>query len=302
MSLYPSLEDMKVDQLARKQIEVEQQMQRARLTDGSAQAEPAEAAAPAASGLYAGLGLEELAASYGGLDLSEANVLANTTPDIGRQIVAYQQQFVKPVAAITPANDKHLARAMVLQGVKEVILAKDQKGKLGVAVEAVDKGVFVSFVWKDSAAALAGLRFGDQILQIDGQTVAGWNSSKVLKAFKQADPQRVSLAVRERPFCRVITVVKDHANTIGFLFKKGEVTAIVKDSSAARNGMLIHHQVTEVNGQCVVGMKDDDLLRIIKEADRSVSVTIMPSFVYKHIMNNIGSSMKKKMDHSIPEL
>ena len=31
----------------------------------------------------------------------------------------------------------------------------------------------------------------------------------------------------------------------------------VKDSSAARNGLLINHQLVEVNGQNVVGLKDE---------------------------------------------
>jgi syntenin-1 len=90
-------------------------------------------------------------------------------------------------------------------------------------VQHIDKGVFVSFVWKDSAAALAGLRFGDQILQIDGESVAGWDNSKTLKFLSKANPAKVTFAVRDRPFARVVTVVKDHQNQIGFLFKKGEV-------------------------------------------------------------------------------
>ena len=49
-------------------------------------------------------------------------------------------------------------------GVKEVIVCKDEKGKCGVSFFAVSKGIFVCFVQKGSPAALAGLRFGDQIL------------------------------------------------------------------------------------------------------------------------------------------
>ena len=48
---------------------------------------------------------------------------------------------------------------------------------------------------------------------------------------------------------------KDSAGHIGFVFKQGKITAIVKDSSAARNGVLTEHQLVEVNGQNVVGLK-----------------------------------------------
>ena len=58
-----------------------------------------------------------------------------------------------------------------------------------------------------------------------------------------------------RPFERTLTMHKDSSGHIGFVFKNGEVTALMKDSSAARNGMLTEHQLVEIDGQNVVGMK-----------------------------------------------
>lgn len=57
-------------------------------------------------------------------------------------------------------------------GVREVILCKDGKGKCGVSFFAVNKGVFVCFVQKTSPAAVAGIRFGDQILTVSFEFVA----------------------------------------------------------------------------------------------------------------------------------
>ena len=48
---------------------------------------------------------------------------------------------------------------------------------------------------------------------------------------------------------------KDSTNHVGFAFKDGEIMTIVKDSSAARNGILTDHYLTEVNGQNVIGLK-----------------------------------------------
>lgn len=48
---------------------------------------------------------------------------------------------------------------------------------------------------------------------------------------------------------------KDSTGHIGFVFKDNKITSIVKDSSAARNGILIDHHLVEVNGQNVVGLK-----------------------------------------------
>ena len=48
---------------------------------------------------------------------------------------------------------------------------------------------------------------------------------------------------------------KDSGGFIGFVFKDGKIKSLVKDSSAARNGVLTEHQLIEVNGQNVVGVK-----------------------------------------------
>lgn len=50
-----------------------------------------------------------------------------------------------------------------------------------------------------------------------------------------------------RPFERTITVHKDSLGTVGFGFKNGKIINIVKDSSAARNGILIDHNLLEVS-------------------------------------------------------
>lgn len=300
--LYPSLEDMKIDEMAHVQVAAAQQAQ----SDAQQQAIAAQhgmQVVPAQGSLYAGLGLEELM-NYGGLDVSEGALnqymphevaLAMQTPG------AHQMPGAQALVSITPKNDLAMRRAEIQQGVRQVVLAKDQAGKLGIAVRAIDKGLFVAFVWTGSAASMGGLRFGDQILQINGETVAGWKDSKALKTLKKADAGRVTLAVRDRPWARTLTVVKDSGNHIGFVFKKSEITGIVKETSAARNGLLIHHNLVEVNGQNVVGLKDPEILQIIAEAPRSVTLTIMPSFVYNHLVKNIGfKKIKGFMDHGVP--
>jgi len=47
---------------------------------------------------------------------------------------------------------------------------------------------------------------------------------------------------------------KDSRGMIGFTHLNNEITAIVKDSSAARNGLLINHRILEINGQNVIGL------------------------------------------------
>lgn len=57
-------------------------------------------------------------------------------------------------------------------GVREVVVCKDAKGKVGVSLFAESKGVFVCYVKSGSPGAMAGLRFGDQILQVRGLSLS----------------------------------------------------------------------------------------------------------------------------------
>lgn len=69
---------------------------------------------------------------------------------------------------------------------------------------------------------------------------------KVHKMFKKSAQNDIAIVVRDRPFERTITMHKDSAGRIGFQFNNGKIVSIVKDSSAARNGLLIDHQLLEV--------------------------------------------------------
>jgi len=233
----------------------------------------------------------------------------NMKHHMSQALVVQEQQVAVPssgsmaVSAPVTGNSVGLRRAEIKQGVRPIQLCKDDKGKMGLRVRSVNKGLFVAFVHVGSPAALAGLRFGDQILQINDQTVAGWDTDKAMKVLQKSSPEAITMAVRDRPFERTLTLQKDSTGHIGFVFKDGRITSLVKDSSAARNGVLTEHQLVEVNGQNVVAMKNKEIGDIIASVGQSVTITIIPSFIYDHIVKSMGSSlMKKFMDHSIPDI
>jgi len=63
----------------------------------------------------------------------------------------------------------------------------------------MNTGVFVCLVMDGTPAARAGLRFGDQILQIDGVDMAGMSVDKVHTIFKKKNAgDTFDLAVRDR--------------------------------------------------------------------------------------------------------
>jgi len=302
MSLYPSLEDMKVDQMAQAQVAQHQQQHAA-----IAAPQPGTTTVittttqPAAqhSSLYPSLD------DYMGLTLTPEMVSQYAVqPSAGNAVAVPQSSgIVAPVTGHEQRGIMGVKRAEVKQGVREIITCKDEKGKVGLRVRAINKGVFIQFVFKDSPASLAGLRFGDQILQINGETLAGYSDDKVMKILKNSAPQRIVLAIRDRPFERSITLQKDSTGHCGFVYKGNKINQIVKDSSAARNGLLIDHYFVEVNGQNVVGLKDDEVKKVIESAGKTITLTILPSFLYDHIMKSMSFSLvKKNMDHSVPDV
>lgn len=311
MSLYPSLEDMKVDHMAKAQIS---QSQPAILEAsapsfspkheyGAPQPAYGAAAQPAYGAVYSVDSMSHLYPSlqeYMGLSI---------TPEILdhhglNEVVEYQPPEVGGmVAPITGTNNLALKRAEIKQGLRQVIACKGEDGKIGLRVQHINKGVFISLVQKDSPAALAGLRFGDQILQINGTDVAGFDKDKTMKMLKKADGVRIEFVIRDRPFERTITLQKDSVGHVGFIFKNGKITSIAKDSSASRNGLLTEHNLIEICGQNVVGLKDKEINQIIENCDRTVVLTILPTFIYDHMVKCMADSlMKKTMDHSIPEI
>ncbi|KAK4319152.1 hypothetical protein Pmani_009886 [Petrolisthes manimaculis] len=334
MSLYPSLEDMKVDQMGRAQVQMmgeiaqqQQQQQQQPQQQLPYPLQPAKAPPPPPhlEHLYPALD------DYMGLEFTQEILAANmpeylppppptTGPHHGAPPYPIPTQgAVLPigVTSVVPTGGigstgmmlaplsgqtQAIQRSHVTNAIREVTVCKASDGKVGMRVKAINKGIFVCLVKKESPAAMAGVRFGDQVLQVCGVTVAGYSMDKVHDILRKAPNNGIVIAVRDRPFERAVTLHKDSTGHIGFQFKDGEVTAIVKDSSAARNGLLIEHYLLEVNGQNVVGVRDKDISNIINECGPTVSVTIMPVFVYKHIMKHMAANLIKKMDHSIPDL
>ncbi|TFK11393.1 Syntenin-1 [Platysternon megacephalum] len=298
MSLYPSLEDLKVDKVI--------QAQTAFSSNPANPAILSEASAPIPQdgSLYPRL-YPELS-EYMGLSLNEEEVQKNLpivadTQSQG-QLVTRPSTVNYMVAPVT-GNDVGIRRAEIKQGIREIIVCKDQDGKIGLRLKSIDNGIFVQLVQANSPASLAGLRFGDQVLQINGENCAGWSSDKSHKVLKQASGERISMIIRDRPFERTLTMHKDSTGHVGFIFKNGKVTSIVKDSSAARNGLLTEHNMCELNGQNVIGLKDSQIADILATAGNVVTITIMPSYIFEHIIKRMASGiMKSLMDHTIPEV
>ncbi|XP_054626981.1 syntenin-2 isoform X2 [Dunckerocampus dactyliophorus] len=308
MSLYPSLEDLKVDKVIKAQAQFAHTTTTTSTSTtmpaisevGHQLQQPATAGMPSSS-LYPNL--EELG-EYMGLSLNSDEVQNNLALlPVANNVAVPSYSGVAGMVCPVTGSDMGIRRAEVRQGLREIILCKDQDGKVGLRLRAIDNGVFVQLVQANSPAALAGLRFGDQVLQINGHNCAGWSVDKAHKALKAAADTRIDMVVRDRPFQRTITMHKDSSGHVGFIYKSGKITSLVKDGSAARNGLLTEHYICEINGQNVIGLKDSQIKDILSSSPTAMTITIMPKFIYEHMIKRMSSSLlKSAMDHSIPEV
>lgn len=91
-----------------------------------------------------------------------------------------------------------LAKATVTQAIRQVVVCKDKDGKVGVRLHSVNSGVFVCYVAAGSPAALAGLRFGDQILEINNVALAGMTMDQCHELLRKAPTNGIYMAVRDR--------------------------------------------------------------------------------------------------------
>ncbi|NXS46050.1 SDCB2 protein, partial [Balaeniceps rex] len=299
-TLYPSLEDMKGHQILQAQAAAREGTPATTVVTEKPKLLRLPLVCPAAPPvLYPNLAELE---DYMGLPLSSEEIQKNLLQEGSTALTPAGPppgQLVAPLSG----NNAGLRRAEIKPGVREIHLCKDERGKTGLQLRNVDQGIFVQLVKANSPAALVGLRFGDQILQIDGKNCTGWSSDKAQRALKKASPEKIVMVVRDRPFQRTVTVHKDSTGHIGVVIKKGKIVSLAKDSSAARNGLLTHHNICEVNGQNVIGMKDKQLTEVLAGAGSVVTLTIIPTVIYEHMVKRLSAGLvKSSMDHSIPDL
>ena len=120
-----------------------------------------------------------------------------------------------------------------------VVLCKDGQGKVGLRVSTYNKGVFVVLVVPGSPAAMAGLRFGDQLLTLGRTELAGRGADCVHCLLRSSPVNNIVLGVRDRPLARSLLLHKDRAGRLGVKVKAGRVAAIAVNSSAARQGVSL---------------------------------------------------------------
>lgn len=82
---------------------------------------------------------------------------------------------------------------------------------IGASILGRHRGVYIIETFKDTPAAQAGLRYGDQIIAIDGKSTETWNSDQVRDNLRGELGVEVKVTVRRAGVTEPITVTLDRA-------------------------------------------------------------------------------------------
>lgn len=82
---------------------------------------------------------------------------------------------------------------------------------IGASIQQRYRGVYIIEPFKDTPAARAGLRYGDQIIAIDGQNTESWNSDKVRDNLRGDLGSEVKVTVRRAGISEPVTVKLERA-------------------------------------------------------------------------------------------
>ncbi len=82
---------------------------------------------------------------------------------------------------------------------------------IGASIQQRFRGVYIIEPFKDTPAARAGLRYGDQIVAIDGQNTESWNSDKVRDNLRGDLGTEVKVTVRRAGIDEPLTVTLERA-------------------------------------------------------------------------------------------
>jgi len=297
-SLYPSLEDFKYDILMNSKHPASNIGTHLRGVGGQSIVNGGFNHINGHGSKYAGsdVGLYPSFNNYMGLHLDDVHSIGAHSSAIS---VPGKLSMIAPLSGYSQAHKLQPSNA-----IRPVVICKDSSGKVGLRLTAIQGGVFVVLVYASSPAAMAGLKFGDQILEINDIPVAGYSMQKVHDLIKKASPDELRFAVRDRPFERTVTLHRDQNGLVGFIFNKhGRIVSIVKDSSAARNGLLIDHNIIEINAQNIVGLSEADIRSILDNCGDVVILTIVPSKIFEHLIKQTNPKLlRKSMSHTAPEL
>uniref|UniRef100_A0A1I8JUN7 PDZ domain-containing protein n=1 Tax=Anopheles funestus TaxID=62324 RepID=A0A1I8JUN7_ANOFN len=181
-----------------------------------------------------------------------------------------------------------IARFPAANGIRELLIRKGEGGKIGVTGRRLHEGkVFICAVTRRSPAYMAGLRYGDEILCLENESLVGLELDRVRDLVRKNLRNSLKLRTKDKPAERYVTISRDVQKGFGFRFMNGEITFVRPNTMAERRGLERRLQIIEVNEEVVVGMQDEDIEAIINAVGDVVTLCVVPVKVYRQLFSKL---------------
>eukprot|EP00123_Amoebidium_parasiticum_P000620 comp11468_c0_seq1/m.5909 comp11468_c0_seq1/g.5909 ORF comp11468_c0_seq1/g.5909 comp11468_c0_seq1/m.5909 type:complete len:374 (-) comp11468_c0_seq1:967-2088(-) len=173
-----------------------------------------------------------------------------------------------------------------LDGCREVELVKDQADSFGFAISDYDGRIYVTCCAKNSPASRAKLRIGDEVVLVNGQEMLGHTAIEAQEIIREF--VRATLLLRPcQHFKRyALEVPANGQRKLGMFIKGGVIMKVSTGSLAAENGVPENHCLISINGQNCVGVADDAIRDMFRDAGDIVKLVVLDYVVFVTMMRN----------------
>ncbi|KAH8863138.1 Protein scribble [Schistosoma japonicum] len=178
------------------------------------------------------------------------------------------------------------------QEVREICLTRPEVGqRFGMRIEKVGKGTYLTTVLPGSVASQAGLKIGDEILQVNGISIQSISINSINQLVRST--RQLKIAYRPRTILtkiRFITVKKVDGR-VGIRLKRTAqglyVDVVLPNSAASEAGIKEGDELICVNNQIVTSWTQEAASKLLRELpDEELVVLHFREFFHSHVFND----------------
>ncbi|KER26451.1 PDZ/DHR/GLGF domain protein [Opisthorchis viverrini] len=170
----------------------------------------------------------------------------------------------EPVYLVCPNNS--------LPEIREVTLVRRNVGhRFGMRIESLGCGIYVTTVLRNSPAATAGLKVGDELLTIDGEPVSHMSTHGATERVRSSASEVLRITYRPRTpvTCIREVAVKKIDGRVGIRLKRRKeglfVDVVLPFSAASNAGIREGDELIRVNNQPINGWSQDAASQLLRD-------------------------------------
>ncbi|CAH8655232.1 unnamed protein product [Schistosoma haematobium] len=200
-----------------------------------------------------------------------------------------------------------LPTGLPFQEIREISVTRSESGqRFGMRIEKFGKGTYLTTVLPGSLASQAGLKVGDEILQLNGISIQSISINSINQLVRST--RQLKIAYRPRTMLAKIRfiLVKKINGRVGIRLKRIAeglyVDVVLPNSAAYEAGIKEGDELICVNNQIVTSWTQEAASKLLRELpDEDLVMLHFREFFHPHGFNNIAQLNKQLKTVSIKE-